>query len=134
MIIDAILDRKDGMMYSSANFISYCQSEIDVMGLDYKFPSYINNGDEEKAKKDLCRYIDEQNYNPEIKTYIGSVEWCEPMSDYEKDWYIRDYVQNEQMCLWGIFIENVGGEGKLIDDLKKLKFRRDIKRYVGNYI
>lgn len=35
----------------------------------------MDYGEEEDVKAALCRYIDEADYNPEIKNYINSVMW-----------------------------------------------------------
>lgn len=35
----------------------------------------MDYGSEKDVKQALCNYIDKQNYNPEIKNYINSVNW-----------------------------------------------------------
>ena len=35
----------------------------------------MDYGGEEDVKRELCAYIDKQEYNPEIKEYINSVNW-----------------------------------------------------------
>lgn len=76
MLIDYILDRRDG--------VSYCPSEFEKEVEEYceTFPSYIPvydaliNGSEGDVKEELCRYIDDEWYgNPLIKDYINSVNW-----------------------------------------------------------
>lgn len=46
---------------------------------DFKFKPTISMamdyGTEEDVKRALCDYIDKQDYNPEIKDYINSVDW-----------------------------------------------------------
>lgn len=74
MIIDVILDRKDGAFYSPLDFLPYLDDR--VYGDDFKYILYaLQDSSEEKMKEALKRYIDEQGYNPEIKEYIESVDW-----------------------------------------------------------
>ena len=35
----------------------------------------MDYGEEADVKRELCRYIDEAEYNPAIKEYINSVDW-----------------------------------------------------------
>ena len=75
MIIDLILDRKDGHEYNARDF--YC----DVM--EYESTCISNRaisramdyGTENDVKKALCDYVINQRYNTEICTYINSVNW-----------------------------------------------------------
>ena len=75
MIIDLILDRKDGFAYNAHDF--YC----DVMDYenDFNFNPIISramdSGTEKDVKNALCKYIKDNNYNPEICDYINSVKW-----------------------------------------------------------
>lgn len=78
MIIDLILDRKDGQQYNANEFYN------DVMQYAETWPETANpitramdEGDENDVRRQLCAYIDEQQYNPEIKDYINSVQWLE---------------------------------------------------------
>lgn len=74
MIIDLILDRKDGTPYEPKRFYNSC------MNYGGKFADEITRamdaGTEEDVKAALCAYIDGE-YNPEIKNYIHSVKWLE---------------------------------------------------------
>lgn len=74
MIIDVILDRKDGCLYSPMDFLPYLDDR--VYGDDFKYILYaLQENSEEKMKEALKKYIDEQGYNPEIKKYVDSVDW-----------------------------------------------------------
>lgn len=55
---------------------------MSVMGYCGSFPTYsgpiadaMDGGTEEDVKRELCRYIDAEDYNPEIKDYVNSVDW-----------------------------------------------------------
>ena len=76
MIIDLILDRKDGQPYNAREFYN------DVMQYAETWPEMANpitramdDSDENDVRRELCAYIDSQDYNPEIKDYINSVQW-----------------------------------------------------------
>ena len=78
MIVDLILDRKDGQQYKAANF--YCE----VMEYAEFWPDEANpitkamdEGNDDDVRSALCAYIDRQGYKPEIKDYINSVQWLE---------------------------------------------------------
>lgn len=72
MIVDLILDRKDGVEYHAPDFYRNCVCYGDV---GEEITRAMDLGTEEDVKKALCQYIDDQEYNPEIKKYIMSVEW-----------------------------------------------------------
>lgn len=70
MLIDLILDRKDGIDYSPKEFYEDCMAyeQLEVAdAMDCKT--------EQDVKNALCKYIDENDYNPEIKKYINSQSW-----------------------------------------------------------
>ena len=76
MIVDLILDRKDGEPYSPKSFY------LNVMGyggtfsdLAFDIARAMDGGSETDVKRELCRYIDDGSYNPAIKNYINSVSW-----------------------------------------------------------
>ena len=72
MIVDLILDRADGAEYHTPDFYRNCVCYGDV-GED--ITRAMDNGTEDDVKEALCQYIDEQEYNPEIKNYVRSVDW-----------------------------------------------------------
>ena len=76
MIIDIILDRKDGEPYDAKKFY------LDIMGYADIWPDLANpitramdGGTNEDVRKALCYYIVSQGYNPSICDYVNSVEW-----------------------------------------------------------
>lgn len=76
MIIDLILDRKDGVTYSPRRLydeiMDYCPIWPEIA---HPIARAMECGTEEDVKRELCRYIDEQEYNPAIKDYINEVNW-----------------------------------------------------------
>lgn len=76
MIIDLILDRRDGEPYSAKKFY------FDILEYRTIWPQLsdpityaMDEMEEQDIKKALCNYIDKGGYNPEIKEYINSVNW-----------------------------------------------------------
>ena len=81
MIVDRILDRKDGEQYDAKDFYNYCMKEAAIFG--YYIGGEVmramdcrKNADVQEA---LCKYIMEQGYNPDICDYIRSVDWLDGM-------------------------------------------------------
>ena len=76
MIIDLILDRKDGIEYNAREFYLQVQSYGEVFGnIAYDITRAMDEGDEEDVKRELRHYVIEQGYNPAICDYIDSVNW-----------------------------------------------------------
>ena len=78
MIIDLILDRKDGVKYNAREFYQ------GVMGYGEIWPDLadpitraMDGGEEEDVQRELCNYVTSQDYNPDICNYIRSVKWID---------------------------------------------------------
>lgn len=72
MIIDLILDRRDGGFYTAERFYH------DVMAygeIGHGIARALDSGTNKDVKRELCAYIDAQEYNPEIKEYINLITW-----------------------------------------------------------
>ena len=76
MIIDLILDRRDGDEYNPVDFF------INVAGYGKFWPTIARpileamfSGRESDVKLALSYYIMDEGYNPEIIDYIKSVNW-----------------------------------------------------------
>lgn len=72
MIIDCILDRKDGDPYSPEQFY---RDVFEYGDVGFDITRAMDGGTEQDVKNALKQYIDKQGYAPEIKDYIDSVEW-----------------------------------------------------------
>lgn len=91
MLIDLILDRKDGDKYVVRDLYNYVQDYTD--NPDYMAVARaLDAGTETDVISALCDYISHENYNPEICDYICSVKWLEddavapaPTPDPESD-------------------------------------------------
>lgn len=75
MIIDLILDRRDGFEYNAREFavevLEYCES-FDAW--PFLRRALLQNS-ETGVKSALCRYIREEGYNLKICDYVNSVNW-----------------------------------------------------------
>lgn len=78
MLIDAILDRRadreDGIFnYDPKKLYNYL--------IDSIHPSYhdvaraMDKGSNTEVRAEMCAYIDLEEYNPEIKDFVNSVDW-----------------------------------------------------------
>lgn len=81
MIVDLILDRKDNEtafgrdLYSTSDFVSGVSAYENALDMGDAISRAIRKGDEIATKQALCRYIDDMDYNPQIKNYINSKKW-----------------------------------------------------------
>lgn len=75
MIIDLILDRKDGLEYKPEQFYKRCLSYEQTFNFHFSVTDAMNERIEQKVKHCLCEYIFSQGYNPELCDYINSVNW-----------------------------------------------------------
>jgi hypothetical protein len=72
MVIDLILDRKDGKPYNAKEFYNQV-----TLYRDYVIAEALDNGENKDVQKALCDYIEHNGYNPKIKDYIKSINWID---------------------------------------------------------
>ena len=81
MIIDLILDRKDGYNYNVEKFykdvVSYGEVGFDIARA-------LDSGTEKDVKNALCDYIINNDYNKNICKYINSVNWLDGFVENKK--------------------------------------------------
>ena len=72
MIIDLILDRKDGDKYRPEVFYRrvYMYGEIG-----FGISSAMDGGTENDVKRELCNYVVENGYDEKICEYINKEKW-----------------------------------------------------------
>lgn len=73
MLIDAILDRKDGAGYNPKEFYNYLNGW--ARGIYDDVCRVLDEGSNEDIQRALCEYIVKNDYNPAICEYINSVDW-----------------------------------------------------------
>ena len=103
MIIDLILDRKEGYgtPYNTREF--YNDVTAYEEGTDYKISRALDGGSEKDVKKALCEYVMGE-YNPKICNYINSVSWLEDDANADElndslsmiD-SLNDFLENEKV-------------------------------------
>lgn len=80
MIIDVILDRR-GYEKKDGDLGWWNREHLrDIYDYAMEFGFHdlaraVDGGTEQDIRRELCRYIDTQKYNPGIKKYIRSVKW-----------------------------------------------------------
>ena len=78
MIIDRILDRKDNEeLFENYNYNAH-DFYFEVLGygkIGNEITLAMDYGTNEDVQNTLCKYIDENNYNPQIKNYVNAREW-----------------------------------------------------------
>ena len=78
MVIDYILDRKNGSPYNAGDFYRYAMKESNCFnGLFDALIRAMDFGEEEDVRNALKKYIKEQGYNMQICKFIDSVKWLE---------------------------------------------------------
>lgn len=73
MIIDAILDRRDGDPWDREAW-EYVREEAEI----FEFAELVralDGGRNADMRRELCAYVDRGGYNPAIKEYVNSVDW-----------------------------------------------------------
>lgn len=105
MLIDIILDRKDGQRYVAKDFYFDVTRYCKHFGCCIPVFQALDGGTEEDIKRELCRYVVEQGYNPEICEYINSVLWLKDDADPTKTLRRDD---NGRAC-W-VHVINVSGK------------------------
>jgi len=81
MIVDLILDRKDGIEYNPEQFYSDAMQYGEVAD---EITRALDSGTETDVKKALCKYIKDNKYSSSICDYINSVSWIEQFDESMK--------------------------------------------------
>ena len=74
MIIDEVLNRKDGQPYEPKALYDYVTRCLDVDGAE-QIATALDSGENRDVQNALCYYIDAHEYRPALKQYIQSVQW-----------------------------------------------------------
>lgn len=81
MIIDIILNRhddeRDGLPYDPRTFYREIAEWSDLNPRADLITRAMDGGTEDDVRRELCAYIDANDYNPEIKYWINSRRWIE---------------------------------------------------------
>lgn len=75
MIIDCILDRKDGFGYSASGFYAYLlKSVVDRIHADM-ISRAMDFGTNKDVQEALCKYILDNGYDDGICNYVRDIDW-----------------------------------------------------------
>lgn len=74
MVIDKILDRKDGLEYNAKQFYNDVSQYGDIAN---EIALAMDEGEEVEVKRALNIYVVQNDYNPNICNYINSVNWLD---------------------------------------------------------
>lgn len=98
MIIDLILDRKDDEVCIEAGFTHYKMPNGELIPLAYDAHKFyrevmeyssifhgigdgitaaMDYGEEEDVRREICKYIIDNDYNPEICAWVNARNWLE---------------------------------------------------------
>lgn len=72
MVIDLILDRKDGKEYNPEEFYKGVR---DYGQIGWDITEAMDEGEEKDVKRTLKNYIIDNEYNDKIAEYIDTVDW-----------------------------------------------------------
>ena len=75
MVLDKILERKDGTPYNPKKFYNDIASYGDI---GFEIANALDSGTEIDVRSALCNYITNNEYNPTICDYIKSINWIQP--------------------------------------------------------
>ena len=92
MIIDLILDRKEDTenTYNPKHFYNMVMCYGDT---GKGITAAMDYGEETDVKSALCDYITRNEYNPDIKNYINSVNWLTPDAVKDHAPYSREAAE-----------------------------------------
>lgn len=75
MIVDLILNRKDGEPYNAKDTYNYITEHESLFNKEYPISRAFDMGTNEDVQNALSKYITDGGYNPKIIEYIKSVDW-----------------------------------------------------------
>lgn len=75
MLIDKILDRRDGEEYSPRDLYNYLQEEGEVFAFYWDYARIMDEGTEKEMQDALCEYVTASGYRLDVCDYVRSVDW-----------------------------------------------------------
>lgn len=124
MIIDLILDRKEGVEYSAKGFYNDVMMYGDIgHGITYA----MDYGAEKDVKNALKQYLIDNDYNLEIGLYIDSVEWLS-----NGDILVRDILRLEKMRNKEIAQDHI--EAKVKEIFGEIDIEKIVKNAIAEHL
>ena len=132
MIIDEILDRKDGAGYDPKEFYDYVSHSLGTLNAE-DIASALDSGTEADVKKALCEYVKLGEYNPAICDYINSVNWLEKEGNSKKaeenDGYITVWLWPSAGYLLNGFATQASSEQEALDNVAQYLGDNNMGKY-----
>jgi hypothetical protein len=75
MIVDLILNRKDGEPYNAKDTYIYITEHESIFNKEYPISRAFDGGTNKDVQNALSQYITDGGYNSKIIDYIRSVDW-----------------------------------------------------------
>lgn len=74
MIVDYILETMEyPKSYDARDFYNYIMDDVFD---EFKYiATALDSGNNDDVQKALCKYLDTQGYNPEIKKFVNAFNW-----------------------------------------------------------
>lgn len=96
MIIDLILDRKDGEPYNAKRFYNECMEYNAIFtGIADKITAAMDYGTEKQVKAALCEYVIKNEYNPDTCDFINGCQWLVDDTPAESNAYLASDISNK---------------------------------------
>ena len=121
MVIDYILDRKDGYGYDVKEFYDACMAyeEFDIARA-------LDSGTEKDVKKALCNYVIDNDYPKSICKYINSENWLEEFEESKKSARKSIKESDDDIITVKEFEERLSKGLKIIKDYFEERWGSDI--------
>lgn len=75
MIIDLILDRREGEPYEAEEFYGYVMEYETLFDMPRDISRAMDSGDEAAVKAALCEYLLTNGYNEKLCEYVRRQKW-----------------------------------------------------------
>lgn len=97
MIIDLILDRYNGAAYVTSDFYINVLEYENIFELSHDITIAMDFSTNKEVQQALCKYIDDNNYNANIKAFINAVNWL--ADDVGKDYTVLYPLYYSEYCV-----------------------------------
>ena len=75
MIVDLILERREGEPYDAEDFYDYVIEAETLFDLPRDISRAMDSGDDEAVKAALCEYLRANGYNEKLCEYVRGQKW-----------------------------------------------------------
>lgn len=104
MIIDEILDYKD--KFKNSIDLDYIYKEAKLFNIEY-IARAIENGNNENIQTALCDYIDQNDYNSELKKFIKTITFRKQNTKRQYYWVADDNYHQHGSLIEFVMLNNI---------------------------